>query len=60
MEGILIIILAIGLYFLPGIVAHMRRHHNENSIVLLNLFLGWTVLGWLAALIWSASAVKDD
>ncbi len=55
MEGFILVVLAIGFYFLPGIVAHSRSHNNENSIVLLNLFLGWTVLGWLAALIWSAS-----
>lgn len=55
MEALIIIPLAIGLYFLPGIVAHIRDHNNENPIVLLNLFLGWTFLGWVIALAWSAS-----
>jgi len=42
-------------YFLPTIVAKSRKHHNTMPIFLLNLFLGWTGLGWLAALIWSTT-----
>lgn len=38
------------LYFLPTIVALMRKH-NVASILLLNLFLGWTVIGWIIALV---------
>lgn len=45
------------LYFLPSMIALGRKHHNCAAIVLLNLFLGWTALGWIAALVWSATAV---
>lgn len=38
------------MYFLPTIVAVMRKH-NIASILLLNLFLGWTVIGWIIALV---------
>lgn len=55
MEWFLVVIFVIAIYFLPGIVAHVRVHNDENSIVILNFFAGWTVVGWLAALIWSAS-----
>lgn len=51
--------MVIALYFLPLIVAWLRGHHNKASIFLLNLFLGWTVIGWIVALIWSASAIKQ-
>ena len=50
----------IGLYFLPGLIAYMRGHHNAVSIMLLNLFLGWTLLGWVGALVWSASSSKPQ
>jgi hypothetical protein len=50
--------LVVALYFIPTIVAAIRHHQNRVSIMLLNLFLGWTGLGWLAALIWSASAIN--
>ncbi|WP_313048650.1 superinfection immunity protein [Pseudomonas soli] len=44
------------IYFLPTVIAGKRGHPNGTPIFLLNLFLGWTLIGWLAALIWSASA----
>lgn len=50
----------LALYLLPTIVAFMRRHHQRAAITLLNLFLGWTALGWIAALIWSATATRQD
>lgn len=53
-SGLLLIILG-GLYFVPSLVAYFRRHLNKISIVLTNLFLGWTFLGWVAALIWATS-----
>jgi len=41
------------LYFLPAIVAHRREHHNKDAIAVLNLFLGWTFIGWVVALVWA-------
>ncbi|WP_277226774.1 superinfection immunity protein [Hymenobacter sp. YC55] len=41
------------LYFIPAIVAKGKR--NATSILVLNLLLGWTILGWIAALIWALS-----
>ena len=43
------------LYFLPTIIAVQRSHQQGNAIFLLNLLLGWTFLGWVIALIWSAT-----
>lgn len=39
------------LYFLPTIVASLRHTHNSGLIFLINLFAGWTVIGWIAAFI---------
>jgi hypothetical protein len=44
------LIFAIALYFLPAIVAAVRHTHNSTTILLLNFFLGWTVIGWFFAL----------
>ena len=46
-------------YFVPTVVAFRRRHPQIMAIAVLNLFLGWTFLGWLGALIW-ALVVSDD
>lgn len=48
----------LGLYFLPFGLAKYRKHHQADAILLTNLFLGWTGLGWLVALIWAATATK--
>lgn len=48
------------LYLLPFLISVVRGHHNKASIFFLNLFLGWTFIGWIAALIWSVSAIKSQ
>ena len=40
-------------YFLPSFIAFSRDHKNKVAIFLLNLLLGWTVLGWVGSLVWS-------
>ena len=44
------------LYFFPSLVAAYRKY--RAGIWLLNLFLGWTGLGWLVSLIWAVSSPK--
>lgn len=58
--GLMLIVGSLATYFLPTFVASRRRHHNANAIFLLNLLLGWTGIGWIAALIWAATAVRDE
>lgn len=45
--------IGIVLYFLPAIIAFSRKHEHILAICLINLLLGWTFLGWFAALLWS-------
>jgi len=49
--------LPVGLYFLPWIVGSARRH-TDGRIAFVNLFFGWTVIGWLWAL-WRALTPPD-
>ena len=41
------------IHFLPTIIASLRHGRSVIPIFLLNLFLGWTVIGWIIALIWA-------
>jgi hypothetical protein len=52
---------AVGLvgYFLPSIVARAREHRQMIAIAVLNAFLGWTVLGWVVALVWACVAQPE-
>ncbi len=45
--------LLLACYFLPLSIAIARRHASKWAIGALNLFLGWTLLGWVAAIVWS-------
>jgi len=45
------------MYFLPSIIALARSKRDLLAIFLLNFFLGWSVIGWVVALVW---AVKAD
>jgi hypothetical protein len=49
-----IVVLALGCYFLPTIVATARKVPNVGSVFVINLFLGWTLIGWVVALAMAA------
>jgi hypothetical protein len=49
------LIVAVLLYLLPTVVALIRGHLSALAILLLNPFLGWTLIGWIIALIWSCT-----
>jgi len=51
------LVFTIALYFLPAIIAAARHTHNATAILLLNLFLGWTVIGWCVALLMAICSV---
>ena len=47
------IIISLILYFMPTIIAGARNRKNGGAIFVLNLFLGWTFIGWVGAMVWS-------
>lgn len=53
--GLVVLVLLLALYFLPTIIAMNRNHNNLGPIFLLNLLLGWTLVGWVVALAWSVA-----
>lgn len=50
--GIWLVITAF-LYFLPSLISDWRGHDSKFAIFIVNLFFGWTLIGWFAALIFS-------
>ncbi len=47
------IIILFMIYLLPWMIAYCRHHKNCTAIFVTNLLLGWTVIGWIVAFIWS-------
>jgi len=56
--SIFIMLASVFLYFLPYLIAAKRNHHNKGSIFVIDLFCGWTGIGWIVALAMACSAVK--
>lgn len=40
-------------YFIPTFVAINKNHPQCLPIEIINLFLGWSLLGWVVALVWA-------
>lgn len=50
------------LYFLPTVMAYRdgREKVNATTIFFVNLIVGWTLIGWIACLLWSISSSMAD
>jgi hypothetical protein len=59
-SGLVVLILLLAFYFAPSLIALSRGcKASGGGIIALNLLLGWTVLGWIVALVWAASATTQ-
>lgn len=47
----------IAIYILPTLVAMVAGNSKKGKVILVNLLLGWTVIGWVVSLI---MALKKD
>jgi hypothetical protein len=47
------------LYFLPALIARKRNLLNTTSVFIVNLFLGWTLIGWVGALAWALAGTAQ-
>ena len=50
----------VAVYFIPNWVASARKHPNANAIFVTNLLLGWTIVGWVVALVWAFTTIKPQ
>jgi hypothetical protein len=56
--GVLLAFLALlALYFIPSIIGAVRKVPNIGSVVVVNIFLGWTFIGWVVAMAMAARSV---
>lgn len=54
--GLSFFVIMIALSFIPFIIALCRKHNDTLLIFLVVFFLGWTIIGWIIAFIWSLSS----
>jgi hypothetical protein len=53
-------ILFLVLYFVPSLLGFGMKHKSSASILVVNLFLGWTFVGWVVALAWALMPEKQS
>ena len=57
--GLLVAILFVP-YWIPTIVAFFSKHPSKAGIFALNLFFGWTFVGWVVSLVWALSSSQGQ
>lgn len=58
--GWVLLVLILVFYFLPAVIASKRKTKHGGTIFFINLVFGWTVLGWIAALIWAIVEAPEE
>ena len=48
------------LYFPPTFFAYINRVRARRRILLANIFLGWTIVGWFVCFFWAFSLNRDS
>lgn len=51
----IVIFFALWFYFLPSWIAELKKHSSAGAIFAVNFLFGWSVVGWVVALIWALS-----
>jgi predicted small integral membrane protein len=56
----LVFVGGIAIYLLPTLLAMSRNRRQAMAIGVLNVFLGWTFLGWVVALVWACMEDRTE
>ena len=51
---VIVLLISLAAYFIPFIIAIIRRIKNSMSVFFLNLFLGWTVIGFFVLIFYAS------
>lgn len=55
-----LLFLALGIYFIPTSIAMMRGSNLTAAVLVVNLFFGWTIIGWVGALVMAVLPKQKD
>jgi Superinfection immunity protein len=47
------LLFVIGIYLIPTFIAYYRKHEKKVIITIINIFIGWTFIAWVACIIWA-------
>jgi hypothetical protein len=56
----IIIAILMPVYLAPSWIAWKKNHKQQDAIVILNIFGGWLIIGWIVAIVWAFTDQKSD
>jgi hypothetical protein len=59
-QGLVVVLLCLFVYFLPSVIGFKRHVRARVQVLIVNLVLGWSLLGWFIALVWAFSPSVDQ
>ncbi|HWD59013.1 MAG TPA: superinfection immunity protein [Stellaceae bacterium] len=57
---ILMLLVIVLIYMLPTLIAFGREHPRREDVAVINILLGWTLIGWVACFLWASLAHVED
>ena len=57
---LLIVTILLCIYYIPFLIAEVRKIKNKTSVFWLNTFFGWSIIGWLVLIFYSSLINKAD
>jgi hypothetical protein len=57
--GVVLLIVFV-IYFIPTAIAIIRKNRQTPAVIAVNFFLGWTLLGWVGALVWALAGPQES
>jgi len=57
---ILMVLAIVVIYMLPTLIAFGREHPRRQDITVVNILLGWTLIGWIGVFLWALLTQVED
>jgi T4 superinfection immunity protein len=57
---VIMLLLIVLIYMLPTLVAFGREHPRRHEITVVNILLGWTLIGWIGVFLWASLVRVED
>jgi hypothetical protein len=48
------------IYMLPTVIAFGREHPRRQDVLVANVLLGWTLIGWIVVFLWASLTHVED
>jgi hypothetical protein len=57
---ILMVLAIVVIYMLPTLIAFGREHPRRQDLTVVNILLGWTLIGWIGVFLWALLTQVED